>query len=221
MSQTEVKPHFQSNFEEFDTPTQRTKAPTRAVDSVRLVLTLLAFLASLAIVGTSAHTLGTFQSTHLGEEYLLPLWPSNFDLRPTTALVACGVVLHFASALSLIVSGVPALRRKASLHTVISYIAPAVGLIVALVAISFFYGVNASNTTHSLQSWSCQWSAIDMNMKPHFGTLCKESKAGLYLMVMMIPLEVLVLSIVAFGAVTEKKQRRVGVPERKGSPALS
>jgi hypothetical protein len=111
MSETEVKPQFQSDFEEFDTPTQRTKAPvSRILDSVRLGLTLLALLSSIVIVGTSSHTLGTFQSTHLGDEFLLPLWPADFDLRPTTALVACSVFIIFFSALSLIASSVPAVR---------------------------------------------------------------------------------------------------------------
>jgi hypothetical protein len=94
-------------------------------------------------------------------------------------------------------------------------------LIAGLVGTSFFYGVNASNTTFSLQSWSCQWSAIDMNMKPHFRTLCKESKTALYLMVMMIPLQVIIMLTVVVGAISEKKQRQVVVHERKGSPAMS
>ncbi|EPE36179.1 hypothetical protein GLAREA_05517 [Glarea lozoyensis ATCC 20868] len=222
MSETEVKPQFQSDFEEFDTPTQRTKAPvSRILNSVRLGLTLLALLSSIVIVGTSSHTLGTFKSTHLGDEFLLPLWPADFDLRPTTALVACGVFIIFFSALSLVASSVPAIRNKTLIHTIISFIAPTVGLIAGLVGTSFFYGVNSSSTTHSLQSWSCQWSAIDMNMKPHFRTLCKESKTALYLMVMMIPLQVIVMSLVAFGAVAEKKQRQIVVHERKGSPAMS
>jgi hypothetical protein len=109
MSQTDVKPQYQSDFEEFDTPSQLSKAPiTKILDSARLGLTFFALLSSIVIVGTSSHTLGTFHSTHLGEEYLLPLWPTNFDLRPTNALVACGVFIIFFSALSLITCSVPA-----------------------------------------------------------------------------------------------------------------
>jgi hypothetical protein len=109
MSVTEVKPQFQSDFEEFDTPTQKSKPPvTRILESVRLGLTLLALLSAIVIVGTSSHTLGTFHSTHLGEEYLLPLWPADFDLRPTTVLVACSVFIVVFSALSLVASTVPA-----------------------------------------------------------------------------------------------------------------
>jgi hypothetical protein len=58
-----------------------------------------------------------------------------------------------------------------------------------------------------------------MNIKPHWGQLCKESKAALYLMVMIIPLEVLVLGVAAVGAFAGKKP--LIVRERKGSPAMS
>lgn len=58
-----------------------------------------------------------------------------------------------------------------------------------------------------------------MTTKPHFSTLCKESKAALYLMVMTVPLEVLVLATASWGAYSEKKQPVVR--ERKGSPAMS
>ena len=42
---------------------------------------------------------------------------------------------------------------------------------------------------------------------------------ALYLTVMLIPLEVIILGTVAFGAFVEKKQ--VVYHERKGSPAMS
>jgi len=58
-----------------------------------------------------------------------------------------------------------------------------------------------------------------MDVKPHWGSLCKESKTALYLSVMMIPLELLILTAAVFGARTEKKN--VVARERKGSPAMS
>jgi hypothetical protein len=58
-----------------------------------------------------------------------------------------------------------------------------------------------------------------MDTKPHWGRLCKEHKAALYLTVMLIPLELLIAATAALGAVTEKK--RLIIHERKGSPAMS
>jgi len=216
------KPGFTSEFNEFDTPDaghQKSAKSARVVESARLALTALALLSSITILGTSGDTLSVFNATHLGEDFLLPLWPSEFDLRPTVALVVCSAIVVVASALSLAVSKVPAVRNKPLIHSSISFLAPTLGLIAGLIGISFFYGVNSSNTVSSLQSWSCQWSAISMDVKPHWGTLCKESKAALYLTIMLIPLEVLILGTVAFGAFVEKKQ--VVVSERKGSPAMS
>jgi hypothetical protein len=56
-----------------------------------------------------------------------------------------------------------------------------------------------------------------MTVKPHWDVLCRETTAAIYLMVMMIPLEVLVLGSVAYGAFSARKQTF----ERKGSPAMS
>ena len=58
-----------------------------------------------------------------------------------------------------------------------------------------------------------------MDVQPHWSTLCKESKVALYLAVMLIPVQVLVLGTVAWGAMAEKRQ--LVVVERKGSPAMS
>jgi len=58
-----------------------------------------------------------------------------------------------------------------------------------------------------------------MNVEPNWRQLCRESKTALYLMIMCIPVEVLVLSTVAFGAFVEKKHLVVKGPE--GSPAMS
>lgn len=58
-----------------------------------------------------------------------------------------------------------------------------------------------------------------MDVKPHWNSLCKESKAALYLTVMIIPLQVFVLGTAAWGALAQKKQ--TVAHERKGSPALS
>lgn len=62
-----------------------------------------------------------------------------------------------------------------------------------------------------------------MDVKPHWGTLCKESKVALYLSIMMIPLQLLVLGTVVVGFLGRVKGWVVGRKAedmRKGSPAL-
>lgn len=60
---------------------------------------------------------------------------------------------------------------------------------------------------------------MPMTSAPHWGALCKESKAALYLTVMIIPLEVLVMATSVWVSSAEKKQ--LIARERKGSPAMS
>jgi len=218
---TASKSEFTSESQEWspDAGHQKAVRTSRAIESIRLGLTVLALLSAITILATSADTLAVYNKTHLSEEFFLALWPSDFDIRPTTALVICGAIVILSSAVSLAVSRVPAIRSKPFIHNSISFLTPIISLIAGLIATSFFYGVNASTTNFSLHSWSCQWMDVDMTVQPHWDMLCKESKVALYLTVMIIPLQVLVLGTVAFGLFAEKKTP-VGT-QRKGSPALS
>ena len=99
-----AKPDFQSGFEEFEGPPsldEKTGGTARRVESVRLGLTVLALLAGMTILGTSADVLAVYNQTHLGQDFLLPLWPSDFNIGPNIALVACGSIVVLASAVSL------------------------------------------------------------------------------------------------------------------------
>jgi hypothetical protein len=99
-------------------------------------------------------------------------------------------------------------------------LSPVVSLIAALVAMSFFYAINASTTTETPQSWSCRWSPINMSSPPYFQTLCRESESALYLMIAMIPIQLILLGITTFEFITEKK-KNVVIVDQKGSPVMS
>lgn len=116
MSSSERKgpaPHsdFESDSQQ-DTQYQSRLRVIRLVDSTRVGLTGLALFCGLAILGTSADALAVYNATHLPREFNLPLWPDNFDLRPTIALVACSVIVVLSSAVSLIFSKVQTVRRQ-------------------------------------------------------------------------------------------------------------
>ena len=75
--------------------------PNRWLDTIRLGLTVLALCLSILIVGTSADNLKTYNETHVSDEFHLPLWPFEFNLGPSIALVACGSVMLVASVLAI------------------------------------------------------------------------------------------------------------------------
>lgn len=74
----------------------------RLVDSVRIGLTGLSLLCAITILGTSADSLAVYNTTHLPSDFNLPLWPDNFDLRPTIALVVGSVIVLLTSIVSLL-----------------------------------------------------------------------------------------------------------------------
>lgn len=97
-----------SSFEAPSIHQQKGLKMARVVESVGTGLTVLALLAAITIVGTASDALAVYNTTSLGDEYFLPLWPADFNMRPSVALVACGSIIILASAASLVVSRISA-----------------------------------------------------------------------------------------------------------------
>lgn len=74
------------------------------INSSRVLLTAVGLAAGVAALGLSADALLVYNNTHVPAEFLLPLWPENFDLRPTHALIAGSVIVIIANAISLLAS---------------------------------------------------------------------------------------------------------------------
>jgi hypothetical protein len=110
------------------------------------------------------------------------------------------------------------IRNKALIHPAISLLAPLASLIAALVATSFFYAINTSDTVDTLQTWTCRWVDVPMTRAPYWNVLCKESEAALYMSITMIPLQLIIVGLAGFTILAEKKTPFV---TKKGSPALS
>lgn len=102
-----------SNFEA-DVESVRTEPSFRIyrlIDSARLGLTVLGLAAALTILGVSADALAVFHATYVPEDWLLQLWPANFDMRPTVALVVGSALVIGANLVSLIAGKLPTVRR--------------------------------------------------------------------------------------------------------------
>ncbi|KAK1701915.1 hypothetical protein BDP67DRAFT_423197 [Colletotrichum lupini] len=197
----------------------------KTVDTARVSLTAVALLMSITILGTSADALAVYDATHVPAGFMLPLWPDAFDLRPTVALVVGSSIFIIVNLVSLLFSRVQSLRGQTLIHNSLAVAAPSVGLVASIIAMSFFYSINASITVDTIQSWSCRWSDVVMMTRPHFGTLCKQSKAGLYLSILLIPIEAIIVGMGGYQMMLERyisKSNRVVLEQRKsGSPVPS
>lgn len=80
----------------------------------RVTLSTIALIAGVVIIGCAGSSLRSYSSTRLDSEYLLPLWPSSVDLRPTHSILACGVIVTTFSLVYLILAFAPTV--SASIH---------------------------------------------------------------------------------------------------------
>ena len=104
-STTSNKPEFITDFSEFDNNDEENTKDTRLVktaEAVRLGLTTLAVLSAVTVLGTAGDALANYNSTKLGPNYILSIWPNEFDIRPTHALVICSVIVLVSSLISLV-----------------------------------------------------------------------------------------------------------------------
>ncbi len=85
---------------------------------------------------------------------------------------------------------------------------------------AFFYAINASETVDTLLSWTCRWTSLNMSQRPHFATLCKESQAGLYLSILLIPVEALVLALASWQLKLQKHTTAYARARKSSSPII-
>lgn len=78
----------------------------RTIDSARVGATALALLMGLTVLGVSANTLRIYDDTHVSPDFLLPLWPDEFNIRPTVALVVGSAIVLVSNIVALYFSHV-------------------------------------------------------------------------------------------------------------------
>jgi hypothetical protein len=208
-----------SNFE-VDQESRPKRRMVSMIEGARLALTAVVLASAITILVVSTDSFAVYKRTSLPSDFLLPLWPEDFDLRPMTAMIATSALITVFTAIALVASMVPSLRKNSLITLVTGIVIPVIGFILAFIAMAFFYGVNASDTDETFQSWTCRWSDVAMRSEPHFGTLCKQSHAGLGLSVAIVPLEAVVFGLAAYQMVLQRKGE-MPRSQKSASPALS
>lgn len=82
----------------------------------RVILSVITLIAGAIVIGCAASSLRSYSSTHLNSQYFLPLWPTSVDLRPTHAMLACGVTISSFSLVYLISVFVPTVSAAIDGH---------------------------------------------------------------------------------------------------------
>ncbi|KAF7179091.1 hypothetical protein CNMCM7691_008020 [Aspergillus felis] len=199
----------------------------------QLALSVVCLGSALAIVGCEAVPFQHYRRTSGYEEAGLALWPLNFDLRPTIAILSSGCVVAVLNLIYIVAVFIPSphshIRRLnilASGTAVAALIAAAVGVAFAInLPQSTYPGGFSHNET--LHSWTCKWKAMrsvtssenaSLHAPTHFERDCRETRAGFVLLALLIGLEVAGGAVGVFGVWLERnvsRQRSFGVKVEK------
>lgn len=216
---------------EFDTHSQDTHLESkirslRLLDAARAAATTLALLMGVVVLGISGNSIYVYNRSHSTADPWLSAWPSSagFDFKPTVALVAGSSLVIIANLVALTSHHTTIRSRMTSLHvhTPITFSAPFVGFISALVAIILFYVADASATKDTLTSWSCRWRHLSTaSPAPQFSSLCSASHAAVDLAVILIPVEFIAFALAGWQLKVERYTAAYAHARKTPSPALS
>lgn len=105
---------------------------------VRVSISGIIFAISLAVIGCEVRSLRFYQQTNPFENWGLVLWPEKLDLRPTTALIACGSIIALLTLAYLIFSFLPSVRIPFLLFLLLLPL-------MSLICVTYVYQTNLKN----------------------------------------------------------------------------
>ncbi|KAH7128305.1 hypothetical protein B0J11DRAFT_267626 [Dendryphion nanum] len=149
---------------------------------------------SVAILGTSAHTLHIYNTQQSTNPWWLYLWPQHFDVSGTKALVASATTTIVLSLVFLVFGLVPkfSLSNKHTLRALISLGTTIPSALLALVTVIYAHIINHNAPElDTIQTWTCRYRNSQPVVKQsadlassmansNFDSLCMESKFALY-----------------------------------------
>lgn len=156
------------------------------------VVTGIVVAMSIAILGTSAHTLDVFNKQQTSNPWWLPLWSQHFDVHGTKALIASATVTLVLSGIFLVMSLVPQvnLANKHTLRALVALGSAGPSSLLTLVTVIYVHIINHKSELDTIQTWTCKYKnsrPMPQNMtmasnmgNGNFTSLCNESKFALY-----------------------------------------
>lgn len=95
---------------------------TRILHWIRIGLCMVVFALAIASIGAEGHPLRYYNKTVRYEEMHLPLWPENLELRPTIALITCGIIISLQSLIYVVVALLPSVGFRVQNQILCSFV---------------------------------------------------------------------------------------------------
>ena len=207
----------------------------------RIALSAISFIAGVVIIACAASSLQSYSSTQLDSEYLLPLWPPMVDVRPTHAVLACGIILTAFSLFYLSAAFAPTvsycsygscrpgllivLQPGLKIHvlnviaTPLSFLSLFTTIFTAVFASTMTSHLADSMDAGNLMSWTCRWSSYKDMAPMNFVKICTQSTVAIDLVIFTIIIEVLMVGISAWGWWIEAKVKKESNEKGMGNVA--
>ncbi|KAL9604110.1 MAG: hypothetical protein Q9219_000698 [cf. Caloplaca sp. 3 TL-2023] len=207
-----------------DAIASRNQLHAKILHWLRIAVSAVTFLASIIIIACTARALQTYNNTPDNAHWVLPLWPVSVDLRPTHALLACGVILAVASLFYIAAALAPSVRslhpreKLPAGHTntkalqplrlpralnIISTTTAFISIFLAIFTTVFASAINAhlsdSTQAGTLESWSCKWQDFGAVTPGNFSDICAESNAAMDVVILMIVVQVFHVLLAGWG----------------------
>lgn len=217
----------------------RNQRHAKVLHWLRVAMAVITLLASVVVMACAGKALTTYTSTRDNAEWILPLWPTSVDLRPTHAILACGILLAVGSIFYLVAALAPTVRsypshspnypgRPAdtsqplrSLRTlnIISTMLAFLFVFITIFTTAFASAMNShlsdSTEAGTLSSWTCKWQGFGAAAPGRFYEICATSTAAFDLVILMIVVEVLGVLLAGWGWWVGARLRKAG-GESKG-----
>lgn len=94
---------------------------SRWVHLMRVAIAAITLIASIAVIACVGASLRAYSNSRLEPEWILPLWPLDVDLRPSHAVLGCGITVALLSLGYLAVAFVPMVCRTSAHHSCSEY----------------------------------------------------------------------------------------------------
>ncbi|KAF2874190.1 hypothetical protein BDV95DRAFT_325339 [Massariosphaeria phaeospora] len=158
----------------------------------QVAVTSLIVALSIAVLGTSAHTLDVFNKQQTSNPWWLPLWPQHFDVGGTKALVGTSTTVLIFSSVFLAVSLVPFfnIANKHTMRALLGLGTTLPTMLLTLVTVIYVHIQNkGSPELDTIQTWTCKYKNsqslqqlddLDVMGNENFGSLCREGQFALY-----------------------------------------
>ncbi|KAI1936221.1 hypothetical protein LOZ66_004678 [Ophidiomyces ophidiicola] len=176
---------------------------TNTLQWFRIGLCGLIVILALTVIGTEGHALQYYNRTVQYEKVYLSLWPQYLDLRPTIALIVCGIILALQGMAFLAAALSPSPRSRIFFLNSLTTAVSAVGFFASLIAVTLslvYTNPHSDNGTYegeTIHSWTCTWGIKDgrdargekIDPVKNFPRLCSETRASFALMCTLLLLQ--------------------------------